>query len=272
MVLPIRLVGLVCCLVLAATTCKAQQDYPICFACGCETCEVGYPRGVIHLPANLQGSLGNLETITCFQFNQAGIGGLLPAPICALNRLESFRSTCECPRGGGIVVQNESEPTATSTELPTGTPTSIPVSFDVIAPTDAPSQAPQPTDTPISSDVTDPPSQAPQLRRRTSERPSAAPHTTSPSVNSKKRDDTVKTSTNKKSSKKDHQAFSGKPSNSDTAKPIELNGKGARTESQHESTKPKSSSGRPKKDRTEKKTKLKLVKSQVNGQLGNAYG
>lgn len=96
---PIRRLRLVFLLVLASV-CHGQDDggFPECFACGCATCEVGNPRGVIKIPEELQGLVGNLETITCFQMSQAGLGRLLPESICALSRQISFRSTCQCPQ------------------------------------------------------------------------------------------------------------------------------------------------------------------------------
>ena len=70
--------------VLASLSSLADAQNPFCTVCGCSTCEIGNPNGVIEIEPELKDLVFGMESILCHQFDQAGLAGLLRAPVMRL--------------------------------------------------------------------------------------------------------------------------------------------------------------------------------------------
>jgi hypothetical protein len=90
-------VALVHFLVILIQTSSQEQLHPTCFACGCSTCVVGHYEGRVPIPEGIRNQVGGFSEISCFQFSQAGLVGLIPPDICMLNRNREVQQACQCP-------------------------------------------------------------------------------------------------------------------------------------------------------------------------------
>jgi hypothetical protein len=78
-------------------TSSQERLYPICFACGCDTCKVGNYEGRVSIPQEIRDQVDGFSEISCFQLSQAGLVGLIPPDICSLNKSRELQQACQCP-------------------------------------------------------------------------------------------------------------------------------------------------------------------------------
>lgn len=124
---------------------QEQSPYPICYACGCQTCEVGDYEGRIPIPEELRGQVGGFSELSCFQVSQAGLAGLIPPDICNLNKSRELHQACQCSPLPSSLAPTRG-PTVTRTLHPTQSIVPSVVAFDAF-----PSIEPSKTKSPIVS-------------------------------------------------------------------------------------------------------------------------